>query len=341
VLVCRLPVKGFALAAHHSISSPRPPLPPLSKHTYPPSPSPQVYGSSVTPQVKRQCLNAIAKMLYFTPASTLAEVLRTVPISSLISQMLGAKDPQIAAAGMQMAEILMEKLPAVFSKFFLKEGVAHAVEQLAIAMPPLPVPPPPPAASSIQPRRSTRSGGRRDSDTSGGAAVAAEAAAAGTVPAGATRTPAGDTLRSALSARARRFRARYFVDDQGNILSMSPPLPPFFLPPYTPVAQLRCPPPQAHVLLKSQQRSLLSRQPSCSPPLLLAPTGCDTEGVRLLSAICSRLPDTTAVSDLLTALAATGNDSVSTFELLSSGAVRSLYEYLTGTQPQGGSRSGS
>lgn len=34
--------------------------------------APQVYSSSVTPQVKRQCLTTLAKMLHFNSADTLA-----------------------------------------------------------------------------------------------------------------------------------------------------------------------------------------------------------------------------------------------------------------------------
>ena len=41
------------------------------------------------------------------------------------------------AKALQLAEILMHKLPAIFSKHFLKEGVVHAIEQLAATAPQL------------------------------------------------------------------------------------------------------------------------------------------------------------------------------------------------------------
>lgn len=70
-----------------------------------------------------------------------------------------------------------------------------------------------------------------------------------------------------------------------------------------------------------------------SPVLILTvrtapPAGCETEGARLLRAICARLPDPAAIPALFDALAGTGNASVSTFELLSSGCVRALKSYL-------------
>ncbi len=50
----------------------------------------------------------------------------------------------------------------------------------------------------------------------------------------------------------------------------------------------------------------------------------------MLTGICQRLPDPAAVEALMEALAGTGNASVSTFELLSSGTVKALRKYLQG-----------
>jgi E3 ubiquitin-protein ligase TRIP12 len=58
-----------------------------------------------------------------------------VPISSFIASLLGAKEADVASCALRLAEILMDKLPDVFSGYFLKEGVAHAIDQLAAAAP--------------------------------------------------------------------------------------------------------------------------------------------------------------------------------------------------------------
>lgn len=58
--------------------------------------------------------------------------------------------------------------------------------------------------------------------------------------------------------------------------------------------------------------------------------GCATDGMRALTDICARFPEEAAISDLLRTLAVTGDASVSTFELLSSGTVRALRVYLQG-----------
>ena len=48
---------------------------------------------------------------------------------------------QVVARALQLAEVLMQKLPSVFLRYFAKEGVVHAIDQLAAAAsPPLPVP---------------------------------------------------------------------------------------------------------------------------------------------------------------------------------------------------------
>jgi E3 ubiquitin-protein ligase TRIP12 len=43
---------------------------------------------------------------------------------------LAWKDPQVLIPALQIAETLMEKLPEIFSKIFIREGVVHAIENL-------------------------------------------------------------------------------------------------------------------------------------------------------------------------------------------------------------------
>lgn len=62
----------------------------------------QVYSSSVTPQVKRQCLTTIAKMLHFNTAATLAALLEDLPVSALLAALLSARDSTVVAFGMQV-----------------------------------------------------------------------------------------------------------------------------------------------------------------------------------------------------------------------------------------------
>lgn len=121
----------------------------------------------------------------------------------------------------QMAEILMEKLPGIYHQYFLKEGVVHAIDQLAAIEPVEAAAPqaaaaaaaaPSPEASSAAAARAgsaRRSGGRpasRAADKDAGEVI---------VPRSEARLPAGDALRAAVGQRARLFHAQYFSDGKG------------------------------------------------------------------------------------------------------------------------------
>lgn len=91
----------------------------------------QVYSSTVMACVRARCLGTITKLLAVGSPQQLQEVLADLPISSFVASLLTSRDLKAQAAAIQMAELLMAKLPQVFAGFFVKEGVAHALEQLA------------------------------------------------------------------------------------------------------------------------------------------------------------------------------------------------------------------
>ena len=270
----------------------------------------RVHASSGTAVIKRKCRNVLAKLLYHTSSSTLSALLYDLPISSLIARLLQHEDATVTAEGMQMAEILMEKLPEEYSKFFMKEGVVHAMEELAAAAPSsskqnktaatMATTTTPQGLASALPARSPSAHTAADTDPSssggggsGGVRTRSRALSDESAQQQQTQqqqgpqqqlgsfTPAGTTLRNALATHAARFCVRYFTDKSG----------------------------------KSFGRS--------------------TQGVLTLQEICSRLPDPKAVSDLLTALSATGESGISTFEVLMSGTMHALRLYLQGEDIMG------
>lgn len=54
-------------------------------------------------------------------------------VASHIAGMMASQDLRIVVGAMQMAEILMQKLPQVFETHFIREGVMHQIKQLAEA----------------------------------------------------------------------------------------------------------------------------------------------------------------------------------------------------------------
>ncbi|XP_048836365.1 E3 ubiquitin-protein ligase TRIP12 isoform X4 [Brienomyrus brachyistius] len=91
----------------------------------------EVYSSSAGPAVRHKCLRAILRIIYFADAELLKDVLKNHAVSSHIASMLSSQDLKIVVGALQMAEILMQKLPDVFSVYFRREGVMHQVKNLA------------------------------------------------------------------------------------------------------------------------------------------------------------------------------------------------------------------
>lgn len=91
----------------------------------------EVYSSSAGPSVRFKCLRALLRMVYFASADLLREVLTSQMLSSHIAGMMASNDLRIVVGSMQMAEILMQKLPEIFSVHFRRDGVMHQVSLLA------------------------------------------------------------------------------------------------------------------------------------------------------------------------------------------------------------------
>ncbi|NXK50436.1 TRIPC ligase, partial [Chauna torquata] len=91
----------------------------------------EVYSSSAGPAVRHKCLRAILRIIYFADAELLKDVLKNHAVSSHIASMLSSQDLKIVVGALQMAEILMQKLPDIFSVYFRREGLMHQVKNLA------------------------------------------------------------------------------------------------------------------------------------------------------------------------------------------------------------------
>ncbi|KAI4376112.1 hypothetical protein MLD38_013904 [Melastoma candidum] len=93
----------------------------------------QTYGSSINGPVRYKCLSIIAKLMYFSTSQMIQSLLCVTNISSFLAGILAWKDPHVLVPALQIADVLMEKLPDTFLKMFVREGVVHAVDQLILA----------------------------------------------------------------------------------------------------------------------------------------------------------------------------------------------------------------
>ncbi|XP_031562481.1 E3 ubiquitin-protein ligase TRIP12-like [Actinia tenebrosa] len=90
-----------------------------------------ILNSSVSIAIRNRCVNAILRMIYYAPAELLQVILKRHPISSIIGGMLQSHDIRTLVNALQLAEILMQKLPDVFHISFRREGVMHKAKSLA------------------------------------------------------------------------------------------------------------------------------------------------------------------------------------------------------------------
>ncbi|XP_069194924.1 E3 ubiquitin-protein ligase TRIP12 isoform X3 [Procambarus clarkii] len=90
----------------------------------------EVYSSSAGPAVRYKCLRALLRMVQFSSPDLLQQVLKSQSVSSHLATMLSSHDLKIIVGAIQMAEILMIKLPEIFAIYFRREGVMHQIKRL-------------------------------------------------------------------------------------------------------------------------------------------------------------------------------------------------------------------
>uniref|UniRef100_A0A803NFC9 HECT-type E3 ubiquitin transferase n=1 Tax=Cannabis sativa TaxID=3483 RepID=A0A803NFC9_CANSA len=184
----------------------------------------QIYGSSVNGPVRHKCLSVIGKLMYFSPAEMIQSLLSVTNVSSFLAGVLAWKDPHVLVPALQIAEILMEKLPGTFSKMFVREGVVHAVDQLIVAGSPNTVTAQASSAEkdndsvtgSSRSRRYRRRGGNSNLD---GNSVedTKNSLVVGSPPSSVEIPTVNTNIRMAVSACAKAFKDKYFQSDSGNV----------------------------------------------------------------------------------------------------------------------------
>jgi hypothetical protein len=63
-------------------------------------------------------------------SNVLLEILKDISVSSHLATMLKAQDFRLVVGAMQMAEVLLQKLPEIFNVYFHREGVMHQLQIL-------------------------------------------------------------------------------------------------------------------------------------------------------------------------------------------------------------------
>lgn len=64
-------------------------------------------------------------MIYYASPELLTNVLKNQPVSSHLAAMMSSTDLKVVVGALQMADILMQKLPDVFGVFFRRQGTFY------------------------------------------------------------------------------------------------------------------------------------------------------------------------------------------------------------------------
>jgi len=90
-----------------------------------------VHSGAINASVRSKSLSCMAKVLHFYPLAGLREMVQSHSIAAFLAPLLTTQDTNAAGVALSMAEILLTKLPVVYTEMFLREGVFDAVAKLA------------------------------------------------------------------------------------------------------------------------------------------------------------------------------------------------------------------
>jgi len=95
---------------------------------------PTLFGmvsSTLAYQLKQVSLSCMKKLLVYTSPQGLEEMLRELPASSTVVGLLSSKDSAVQLDAIFLAGVLLDKLPEIFVRYFMKEGVLFSVNGIA------------------------------------------------------------------------------------------------------------------------------------------------------------------------------------------------------------------
>ncbi|GAM27040.1 hypothetical protein SAMD00019534_102150 [Acytostelium subglobosum LB1] len=91
----------------------------------------EMFTSTVNPVVRYKCLGCICKMLYFSTPAMLTELLKNFAFSSFLAGLLGSRDMTIVSNALKISEMMLDKLPEIFTLYFKREGVIYEIDRLS------------------------------------------------------------------------------------------------------------------------------------------------------------------------------------------------------------------
>ncbi|CDS01488.1 hypothetical protein [Sporisorium scitamineum] len=96
----------------------------------------EVYAASVALHVRHKAINGILKIISFVDPESLGEALDNVPLASFLAAILSSRDhPTLVNGALQIVELLTEKLPSLYTALLRREGVMWEIDDIASQTP--------------------------------------------------------------------------------------------------------------------------------------------------------------------------------------------------------------
>ena len=284
----------------------------------------EVYAASVALHVRHKAINGILKIISFVDPDSLGEVLDNVPLASFLAAILSSRDhPTLINGALQIVELLTEKLPSLYTALLRREGVMWEIDDIASQTP---------SARPASGEKSTGTTGQAEQSASA-QPLTLPRAGSGPLAVDAAMDAAGMGL-SASSGLARLIAAAsgsgsgaMLVDALGNRVSSSSSSASTFN------AQSSAEATDASIWRARVLRDKLSSEATSSQGAQNAAQALDhiKDLVQRLYAAADegRESDAKDVLQQVASLFSRSEDPISSFELLRSGLVESLYSFAT------------
>eukprot|EP00339_Tiarina_fusa_P025807 CAMPEP_0117003470 /NCGR_PEP_ID=MMETSP0472-20121206/4774_1 /TAXON_ID=693140 ORGANISM="Tiarina fusus, Strain LIS" /NCGR_SAMPLE_ID=MMETSP0472 /ASSEMBLY_ACC=CAM_ASM_000603 /LENGTH=1404 /DNA_ID=CAMNT_0004704119 /DNA_START=206 /DNA_END=4423 /DNA_ORIENTATION=- len=91
----------------------------------------ETFSANIDTAVRSQCLSVIMKIVYFIPEEQLVPLLKDMGTSTFVANLLQSNRFSYIATAVRLADILLEKMPTIFTKYFTREGAAFGIDRLA------------------------------------------------------------------------------------------------------------------------------------------------------------------------------------------------------------------
>ncbi|TKY88846.1 hypothetical protein EX895_002087 [Sporisorium graminicola] len=287
----------------------------------------EVYAASVALHVRHKAINGILKIISFVDPESLGEALDNVPLASFLAAVLSSRDHSTLVNGaLQIVELLTEKLPSLYTALLRREGVMWEIDDIASQTP---------SANGASADKLTSAAGDADRSSSaqpltlprpgsGSAAVEAalDAASIGLSP--------SSGLARLIAAASGAGHGATLVDALGNRVSSVPSSTSAFN------AQSSIEAMDASIWRARVLRDKFSAEATSSQGAQSAAQALDhIKGLvkRLYAAAADgQVSDAEEVLQQVASLFSRSEDPMSSFELLRSGLVESLYSFATSVE---------